>query len=64
MNQVTLSNKYQISIPKEIREKIGLKAGVSFEIIAYSNRIELVPIKPIKNLKGIDTNIIREEDRI
>ncbi|MDR2706799.1 MAG: AbrB/MazE/SpoVT family DNA-binding domain-containing protein [Planctomycetaceae bacterium] len=68
MNKVTLSNKYQISIPKEIREKIGLKAGVSFEIIAYSNRIELVPIKPIKNLKGIlkgiDTNIIREEDRI
>ncbi|MDR1256446.1 MAG: AbrB/MazE/SpoVT family DNA-binding domain-containing protein [Spirochaetaceae bacterium] len=68
MNKVTLSNKYQVIIPKEVREKIGLKAGVSFEIITYSNRIELVPIKPMKNLKGIlkgiDTNIIRDEDRI
>jgi AbrB family looped-hinge helix DNA binding protein len=68
MNKVTLSNKYQVIIPKEVREKIGLKAGVSFEVIAYSNRIELVPIKPMKNLKsilkGIDTNIIRDDDRI
>jgi AbrB family looped-hinge helix DNA binding protein len=68
MNKVTLSNEYQVIIPKEVREKIGLKAGVSFEVITYSNRIELVPIKPIKNLKGIlkgiDTNIIRDEDRI
>jgi AbrB family looped-hinge helix DNA binding protein len=68
MNKVTLSNKYQVIIPKEVREKIGLKAGVSFEVIAYSNRIELVPIKPMRSLKGIlkgiDTNIIRDEDRI
>jgi AbrB family looped-hinge helix DNA binding protein len=68
MNKVTLSNKYQVIIPKEAREKIGLKAGVSFEVITYSNRIELVPIKPVKSLKGIlkgiDTHIIRDEDRI
>jgi AbrB family looped-hinge helix DNA binding protein len=68
MNKVTLSDKYQVIIPKEVREKIGLEAGVSFEVITYSNRIELVPIKPIKNLKGIlkgiDTNITRKEDRI
>jgi AbrB family looped-hinge helix DNA binding protein len=68
MNKVTLSNNYQVVIPKEIREEIGLKTGVSFELIAYANRIELVPIKPIKQLKGIlkgiDTNIIRDEDRI
>jgi AbrB family looped-hinge helix DNA binding protein len=68
MNKVTLSDNYQIVIPKEIREAIGLKAGVSFEIITYANRIELVPIKPINHLKGmlkgIDTTIIRDEDRI
>jgi AbrB family looped-hinge helix DNA binding protein len=67
MNKVTLSNKYQVVIPEDVREKIGLKVGVSFEVITYSNRIELVPIKPIKHLKGIlkgiDTNIIRDEDR-
>ncbi|MDR1147711.1 MAG: AbrB/MazE/SpoVT family DNA-binding domain-containing protein [Spirochaetaceae bacterium] len=67
MNKVTLSHKHQVTIPKEAREKIGLKAGASFEVIIFSNRIELIPIKPIKNLrgilKGIDTNIIRDEDR-
>ena len=68
MNTVTLSNEYQLVIPKEIRETIGIEAGTSFEVISYNNRIELIPIKPIKKLKGIfkgiDTNIIREEDRV
>jgi AbrB family looped-hinge helix DNA binding protein len=68
MNTVTLSNKYQLDLPKEISETFGLEAGDSFEIIPYNNRIELIPIKPILKLKGIfqgiDTNIIREDDRI
>jgi len=68
MNTVTLSSEYQLVLPKEIRETAGLKAGTSFEVISYNNRIELIPIKPIKELngifKGIDTNIIRDDDRI
>jgi AbrB family looped-hinge helix DNA binding protein len=68
MNTTTLSNEYQVVIPKEIRETIGIKAGTSFEIISYNNRIELIPISPIKYLKGkfkgIDTNIVRDDDRI
>lgn len=68
MNTVTVSTKYQVVIPKEIREGIGLKAGTSMEIISYGNRIELIPLQPIKNLKGIfkgiNTNISREDDRI
>ena len=68
MNKVTLSNEYQLVIPKEIRESIGLEPGSSFEILFYNNRIELIPIRPIKNLKGIfkgiDTNIIRDDDRV
>ena len=68
MNTVTLSSEYQLSIPKDIRELVGLEAGASFQIIPYNNRIELIPIKPIKTLKGIfkgiDTNITREDDRL
>ena len=68
MNMVVLSSDYQVLIPEEIREQAGLKAGTSLEIISYNNRIELVPIKPMKNLKGIfkgiDTTISREDDRI
>ena len=68
MNTVTLSSKYQVVIPKEIRDKVGLKVGTVLEVITYGNRIELVPIQPMKNLKGIfkgiNTDIEREEDRL
>ncbi|MFA6855894.1 MAG: AbrB/MazE/SpoVT family DNA-binding domain-containing protein [Treponema sp.] len=68
MNTVVVSTKYQVVIPKEIRETTGLKAGTSLEIIQYGSRIELIPIQPVKSLKGkfrgINTEIEREEDRI
>jgi len=68
MNTVTLSGNYQLNVPKEISDMFGFEIGDSFEIISYNNRIELIPIKPIKKLKGIfkgmDTNIIREDDRL
>ncbi|AJR16674.1 MULTISPECIES: AbrB/MazE/SpoVT family DNA-binding domain-containing protein [Leptospira] len=68
MNKVIISPKYQIVIPKEIREKTGLKVGGHLEIIHYGNRIELIPIEPIKKLKGflkgMDTKIEREGDRV
>jgi len=68
MNTVTVSSKYQVVIPKEIRDKVGLKSGTVLEVITYGNRIEFIPIQPMKNLKGIfkgmDTDIEREDDRL
>lgn len=68
MNTVTVSTKFQVVIPKQVREDMGLKAGTSFEIISYGNRIELIPLQPIKKLKGIfkgiNTQIDREPNRI
>ena len=68
MNRVTVSSKFQVVIPKATREEIGLKAGTVMEVITYGSRIELIPIQPMKNLKGvfkgIDTEILREDDRI
>jgi len=68
MNTVTVSSKYQVVIPKEVRDRIDLKVGSTMEVITYGNRIELVPIQPIKNLKGIfrgiNTDISRETDRL
>lgn len=68
MNTVTVSSKFQVVIPKEIREDTGIQAGTVMDVIAYGNRIELVPIQPMKNLKGIfkgiDTEIDREPDRV
>jgi len=68
MNTVTVSSKFQVVIPKEIREMIGLEVGTRLEIISYGTRIELVPIQPMKKLKGVfkglNTDIQREDDRI
>ena len=68
MNTVIVSSKFQVVIPKEIRENIGLQVGTTMEIITYGSRIELVPIQPMKSLKGIfkgiNTEVKREDDRI
>lgn len=68
MNTVTVSSKFQVVIPKEIREMIGLEVGTRLEIISYGTRIELVPIQPMKRLKGmfkgLNTDIQRDNDRI
>jgi AbrB family looped-hinge helix DNA binding protein len=68
MNTVTVSSKFQVVIPKEVREDVGLKAGTIMEVITYGTRIEFIPIQPIKNLKGLfkglNTDIDREADRL
>jgi len=53
MQSVTVSPKYQVVIPKEVREDIGLKVVTKLEIMTYGNRIELVSIHSMKKLKGI-----------
>jgi AbrB family looped-hinge helix DNA binding protein len=68
MTAVTVSPKFQVVIPKEIRESMGIVSGQKVQIMAYQNRIELIPLKPMKNLrgllKGIDTDVERESDRV
>lgn len=68
MAAVTVSPKFQVVIPKEVRKKFGLIPGQKIQIVVYGNRIELIPIMPIKRmrgfLKGIDTCVLREGDRV
>ncbi|MFV1950047.1 MAG: AbrB/MazE/SpoVT family DNA-binding domain-containing protein [Anaerolineales bacterium] len=68
MNQVTVSPKYQVVIPKKVREKAGIKPGQKIQVIPYMGRIELIPVRNIKDskgfLKGIDTKVEREPDRL
>jgi AbrB family looped-hinge helix DNA binding protein len=68
MTAVTVSPKYQIVIPKEVRESMGIFSGQKIQVLTYQNRIELIPIKPMKKLKGflkgIDTDVARDKDRI
>lgn len=68
MTTVTVSPKYQIVIPKEVRQALGIKAGERLDAIPYRGHIALVPFRSIKNargfLKGIDTDIPRDPDRV
>jgi AbrB family looped-hinge helix DNA binding protein len=68
MTTVKVSPKYQVVIPKEIRQKLKLKPGQKLQILQIGDRIEFIPVRNIKEargfLKGIDTKLERERDRI
>lgn len=67
MTTITISPKYQVVIPKAIRELLGLRPGQKIQAIAYENRIELIPVRRMKEmrgfLRGMDTSVDREPDR-
>ena len=69
MYVATISSKYQVVIPRQVREQFGLKPGLKLVFIPFKNSLRLVVVPPIEEaegfLKGIDTQIEREEeDRI
>jgi AbrB family looped-hinge helix DNA binding protein len=68
MTSVTVSPKFQVVIPKEVRDSMGIVSGQKIQVLTYQNRIELIPIKPMKKmkgfLKGIDTDVERDDDRV
>lgn len=64
----TISPKFQVVIPKRIREAMGLRSGEKVSIFCYRHRIEIIPRRDIRqlrgSLKGIDTSFVREGDRV
>jgi AbrB family looped-hinge helix DNA binding protein len=68
METSTVSPKYQVVIPKKVRKQLGIKVGQKVQVLPYNGRIEIIPIESIKKarglLKGIDTKIEREKDRL
>ena len=69
MEATTISTKYQVVIPRKIREQFNLKPGQKVVFIPHRNSLRLVIIPPIEEaygfLEGIDTEVVRdEEDRV
>ncbi|MEJ2588732.1 MAG: AbrB/MazE/SpoVT family DNA-binding domain-containing protein [Deltaproteobacteria bacterium] len=68
MQTITVSPKFQVVIPKLIRETMRLRPGQKLKVIEYEGRIELIPDREISELrgfiKGMDTEFEREGDRL
>jgi len=66
MGVVTLSPKFQVVIPRDVREKLDLKPGQKIVVIEKDGVLHLIPQKPIKEMrgfaKGIDTSKLRDEE--
>jgi AbrB family looped-hinge helix DNA binding protein len=67
MPSVRVSPKFQVVIPREVREAMGLVPGQQVEVILHDGRIEIIPLNPLSEMrgfaKGIDTTVVREPDR-
>lgn len=68
MLSVKVSPKFQVVIPKEIRDSLNVFPGQTMQVVQYEDRIELIPEKDVAELegflKGIDTTFSRNEDRV
>ena len=68
VDTVTISPKFQVVIPKRIREALNLRPGQKVLALRVGDRVELVPLlEPEARrgfLRGIDTDVPREADRI
>jgi AbrB family looped-hinge helix DNA binding protein len=68
MTNTTVSTKYQIVIPKEIRERMNIRPGQKLQMIQIGRRIEIIQLMPVEEYRGIHpgldvSNIRDEEDR-
>ena len=68
MSIVTVSPKFQVVIPRHIREALHLEPGQKVQALQYGNRIEFIPVRRVREMRGylagMDTTIDRDEDRV
>jgi AbrB family looped-hinge helix DNA binding protein len=65
---VTVSPKFQVVIPRSVRERLGIRPGQQVQIFPYEDRIEVIPVRPAQELrgflKGLTNTFEREPDRL
>lgn len=66
METVTISPKYQVVIPKSVRDQLKLVPGQAVHVLAYGDRIEFLPVRDVSELQGFlgmpDATFEREEE--
>jgi AbrB family looped-hinge helix DNA binding protein len=68
METVKVSSKFQVVIPRRIRESLGIRPGQRIQVLIYEGRVEFIPLRRMKEmrgfLRGIDTTVERDQDRV
>jgi len=68
METTRVSPKYQVVIPRRVREAMNLKPGTRLQVVQFDERIELIPLRSAQSLRGslpgLDTRVVRDEDRV
>ena len=68
MDTTRISPKYQVVIPRNVCEAMDLKPGTRLQVVQFNDRIELIPLRSVKSLRGslagLDTRIPRDDDRV
>jgi AbrB family looped-hinge helix DNA binding protein len=68
METITISPKFQVVIPRKIREAMELRSGGKAKMVAFRNRIEIILVREVRSLRGylkaVDTSIVRDGDRL
>lgn len=62
METVTISPKFQVVIPQRIREQLGLRSGEKVRMIPFDGRVEIIPPRQIKQMRGFVKGINTEVD--
>lgn len=68
MTVVTVSPKFQVVIPREIREALRLEPGQKVQALQYQVRVEFIPVRAMREmrgfLKGVESTVVRDKDRV
>jgi len=68
MITTTVSSKFQVVIPLAVHKLLKIQPGDRFQVLPYAGRIELVPIRPLNDMRGfladIDTDVARDDHRV
>jgi AbrB family looped-hinge helix DNA binding protein len=68
METVKVSPQFHVVFPRKIRESLGIRPGQRLQVLVYEGRVELIPLREMKEmrgfLRGIDTRVERDQDRL